>query len=73
MRNGYRIHLTGDEDDIVTLLVVIGRGDYGHVPAGGVIIDVGAHLGAFTLYALMQGAGKVYFYEPDPSLYRKRS
>lgn len=68
MRNGCQIHLTGDEDDIVTLLVVMGRADYGHVPAGGVIIDVGAHLGAFTLYALMHGAGKVYSYEPDPTL-----
>jgi FkbM family methyltransferase len=67
-RNGYRIHLSGDEDDIVTLLVVMGRKDYGHVPKGGVVIDVGAHLGAFTLCALMQGAGKVYSYEPDPSL-----
>jgi FkbM family methyltransferase len=68
MRNGYRIHLPGDEDDVVTLLAVVGRKDYGPVPAGGVVIDVGAHLGAFMLYALMHGAGRVYCYEPDPAL-----
>jgi FkbM family methyltransferase len=69
-RSGRRIFLTGDQDDLVTILIVIGRKDYGPIPKGGVVIDVGAHLGAFTLYALEQGARKVYSYEPDPRLYR---
>jgi FkbM family methyltransferase len=68
-RSGYKIHLTGDADDLVTLLVVMGRRDYGKIPQQGVVIDVGGHLGAFTLYAVEQGAQHVYCYEPDPVLY----
>jgi FkbM family methyltransferase len=66
MRAGYRVHLTGDADDVVTLLVIMGRKDYGAIPRGGKIVDVGAHLGAFTLEALASGAGHVYSFEPDP-------
>jgi FkbM family methyltransferase len=68
-RSGLRIHLSGDEDDIATLLVVFGRRDYGEVPKRGVVVDVGAHLGSFSLHAIESGAAKVYSYEPDPVLY----
>jgi len=68
-RRGGRIQLTGDEDDLVTVLVVMGRQDYGSIPMGGVVFDVGAHLGAFTLHAIWQGARKVYAFEPDPKLF----
>jgi len=33
-----------------------------------IVIDIGAHIGAFTLYAAWRGA-KVYAYEPDPDNY----
>jgi FkbM family methyltransferase len=39
------------------------------VPKDGVVIDVGAHMGAFTLYAALEGASRVYSYEPDPKLF----
>src|SRR5205823_2804178 len=48
-RSGLRIHLSGDEDDMSTLLVVFGRKDYGEIPKNAVVIDVGAHLGSFSL------------------------
>jgi FkbM family methyltransferase len=70
MRRGYQIHLSGDPDDLVTVLVVLGRKDYGDLHLTGVVVDVGAHLGTFTLYALSQGARLVYAYEPDPVLYQ---
>jgi FkbM family methyltransferase len=69
-RSGLHIHLSGDEDDIPTLLVVFGRKDYGRVPKNAVCIDVGAHLGSFSLYAIASGAAAVYSYEPDPILYK---
>jgi FkbM family methyltransferase len=68
-RAGYRINLSGDQDDVVTVLVVMGRADYGAVAKDSVVIDVGAHLGSFTLYAVSCGAKKVYSFEPDPVLY----
>jgi FkbM family methyltransferase len=69
MQSGYRIRLTGDVDDLAVLLSIFGRRDYGRIPEGGVVIDIGAHLGSFSLYAMREGAGRVYAYEPDPDLY----
>jgi FkbM family methyltransferase len=69
-RSGREIRLTGDNDDFVTVLLVFGRRDYGDIPAGGVVVDIGAHLGAFTLYAMAEGADRVYAFEPDPLLCR---
>jgi FkbM family methyltransferase len=68
-RSGYKIRLSGDADDLVTILSVIGRREYGSIPSQGVVIDVGAHLGAFALYAGINRAKRVYCYEPDPALY----
>ena len=69
-RSGLRIHLSGDEDDVSTLLVVFGRKDYGRVPRNAICIDVGAHLGSFSLYAVSSGAAAVYSYAPDPALFK---
>ena len=38
------------------------------VRAGDVVIDAGAHLGAFTRVALTSGAGKVIAFEPNPAV-----
>lgn len=37
-----------------------------NVPNGGVVIDIGAHIGSFSIYA-SQKASKVLAYEPEPS------
>jgi FkbM family methyltransferase len=68
-RSGLGIHLSGDQDDVSTLLVVFGRRDYGKIPKNAICIDVGAHLGSFSLYAVSSGAASVYSYEPDPVLF----
>jgi len=68
-RSGYKLRLSGDGDDLVTVLAVFGRKEYGQIPEQGVVIDVGAHLGSFALYAAMNRARKVYCYEPDPTLH----
>jgi FkbM family methyltransferase len=40
--------------------------DSARIKQGDVIIDVGAHIGTFTLYALKNGANLVIAFEPDP-------
>lgn len=38
-----------------------------HVRPGDTVLDLGAHLGTFTAYALHHGAGKVIAFEPEPT------
>ena len=33
---------------------------------GDIVLDIGANIGAFSLYAEQQGASQMYAYEPDP-------
>lgn len=63
-----------DEGPVLDHLVVeaLGGHIYDRAPAnirrGDVVIDVGAHLGTFTRYALQRGASRVIAIEPMPAL-----
>jgi FkbM family methyltransferase len=70
MRDGTRIYLSGHPHDVITLFVVLVREDYGHFPPGGTVVDIGANLGAFALYAARCGAKTVLAYEPNGAAFR---
>ena len=38
-----------------------------HIRPGDIVVDGGAHVGVFTQYALLHGAGRVIAVEPDPT------
>ena len=38
-----------------------------HIQTGDVVLDIGAHLGTFTRFALLQGASKIVAFEPEPT------
>jgi FkbM family methyltransferase len=64
-RSGLVIHLSDHPHDVLTIFVIFVRRDYGNWPRGGVVVDVGANIGVFALYAVhSQGAEKVLAYEP---------
>jgi FkbM family methyltransferase len=65
LRDGTTIHLSDHPDDVITVFVIFGRKDYGDIPKGGVVVDIGANIGTFTLYAAMNGASKVLSIEPN--------
>jgi FkbM family methyltransferase len=70
LRTGRVIETHGaDRNDVATLFAVFGRQEYGRLPDNAVVLDVGANIGAFALYAAQQGA-QVYSFEPEPSNYR---
>jgi FkbM family methyltransferase len=62
--------------DALAIVEVLGDGcyatpppslDFDFSPAGRTVLDGGAHVGAFTRYALDEGAKRVVAFEPEPS------
>lgn len=66
LRGGGRVHLANPVEDVITLMVVLVRDDYGPVERGSVVLDIGANIGAFAVKALRDGAASVYCLEPNP-------
>lgn len=66
LRSGLKIYLSEHPHDIITIFVVFVRKDYGEIPSHGSVIDIGANIGVFSLYAAHCGkAIKVFAYEPN--------
>jgi FkbM family methyltransferase len=64
LRNGLVIHLSQDNSDIVTVFLIFCRHDYGSIDPDCMVVDIGANIGVFALYAAMSGAKSVMAYEP---------
>lgn len=69
LKSGHVIHLSGDPADIVTVFLIFGREDYGKISPGANVIDIGANIGVFSLFAALSGAKGVYAFEPSASSY----
>jgi FkbM family methyltransferase len=65
LRGGGRIYFSSHSHDIVTFFVVFCKKDYGNVDKHSVVVDIGANIGIFSLYAALNGAKRVYCYEPS--------
>jgi FkbM family methyltransferase len=65
-RNGAHL-IIGRGVDHVPIIEIFLNEDYGAVPDGAVVIDLGANIGVFTIYATTTARGvRVYAYEPMP-------
>lgn len=69
LRNGLKITLSDHPHDIRTVFVIFVRNDYGRVNRDDIVVDIGANIGIFSLYAAFCGAKKVYSYEPNQKNY----
>lgn len=68
-RNGLIVN-TDNPDDVATLVVVFFKKEYGRIPEDAVIVDIGANIGTFSLYAATAAKNtKVFAYEPMPTTY----
>jgi FkbM family methyltransferase len=70
LRSGLHIYLSDHPHDPITVFVIFVRKDYGDLPSDSVIIDIGANIGVFALYAIHQGANKVFAYEPNSASFQ---
>src|SRR4051812_35733631 len=63
-RNGARLILSRPLDHAAIIEIFL-KEDYGVVPDGAVVIDIGANIGIFTIYATTTAKGvRVFAYEP---------
>jgi FkbM family methyltransferase len=69
LKNGYTLGLGGHPHDLITFFVIFIKKDYGEIEKSSTIIDVGANIGMFSLYAAIRGASRVYAYEPNPQAF----
>ncbi|MFH1968259.1 MAG: FkbM family methyltransferase [bacterium] len=67
-RNGLKIK-TKDGISSGTIAVIFIKKDYGDIEDNSVIIDIGANIGVFSLFASQSKNIKVYAYEPMPENY----
>ena len=65
LRNGFRLYLSDNPHDSITVMVIFCRKEYGNIKRGSTVLDIGANIGVFTLFALMQGAEKIVAVEPN--------
>jgi FkbM family methyltransferase len=65
LRSGHRFYFSSHPHDLVSFCLVFLKEEYGQIERNDVVIDVGANIGSFTIYAAIAGAKKVYSFEPS--------
>jgi FkbM family methyltransferase len=68
LRVGARIRI-GRGVDHVPIIEVFLRRDYGVPPADAVVVDLGANIGVFAIFAAVTARARVFAYEPAPKIY----
>ena len=68
LRNGKELELSGHNLDVVVLFQVFCERVY-PTDRNSVVVDIGANIGCFSLYAAFGGAEKVYAFEPNREAY----
>jgi FkbM family methyltransferase len=64
-RNGLKIHVSRHPDDLATIFLIFLRSTYSGLESDTVVLDIGANIGAFSLYAAKSAkVQKVYAIEP---------
>lgn len=70
LRSGHILYCSEHPHDIITFFVIFIKKDYGNIKKNSVIVDIGANIGFFSIYALINGAKKVYCYEPNSQAFK---
>jgi FkbM family methyltransferase len=65
LRDGHVLFLSEDPLDIVTVFLIFARRDYGEIAPGTTVVDIGANIGIFAVFAGLAGARTVYAFEPS--------
>jgi len=69
LRNGMRIKTSSNPHDVITFILVFCRQDYGKIKKDSFIVDVGANIGLFSMYSVLNGANQIEAFEPCEETY----
>ncbi|MBN2390101.1 MAG: FkbM family methyltransferase [Anaerolineae bacterium] len=69
LRSGLKICLSEHPHDVISVFVIFVREDYGRIQPGSIVVDVGANIGIFSLYAAQNRVARVFAYEPNSESY----
>ncbi|PHN01486.1 FkbM family methyltransferase [Flavilitoribacter nigricans] len=69
-KNGIKIFLSPNPHDILTVVVIFARKEYGPIKPQASVVDIGANIGVFSIYAILNGASKVFAFEPNMEAYQ---
>ena len=70
LRSGHILYCSDHPHDIITFFVIFIKKDYGSIKKNSVIMDIGENIGFFSIYAVINGAKKVYCYEPNSQAFK---
>jgi FkbM family methyltransferase len=65
LKSGVVLRSSSDSFDIASVYEIFAKREYGHIPAGAIVIDLGANVGFFSLYAAQEQASRVLAFEPS--------
>ena len=68
-RNGTKLK-TNSAVDTATITVIFIKKNYGTIPDNAVIVDIGANIGVFSIYAVYGKNNKIFAYEPAPENFK---
>lgn len=68
-KDGTVFRFSSHPHDIITVFVVYFHNAYGDVPENAIVVDLGANIGVYSVYAAKMGASKVYAFEPNKEAY----
>ena len=68
-RNGRKILLSKYPHDLITIMVIFGKREYGDVPNNGTVLDIGSNIGVYSIFAKLNGANNVIAFEPNIEAY----
>jgi FkbM family methyltransferase len=71
LRRGDTAILARSGIDVSTIAVIFIKEDYGATIGGGTVVDIGANIGVFALFAAAEPDTRVYAYEPVADTYRQ--
>ncbi|HCN84407.1 MAG TPA: hypothetical protein DIT07_12420 [Sphingobacteriaceae bacterium] len=70
LKGDKKISFSTHPHDIMTFFGIFLKKDYGDIKPDSIVIDIGANIGVFSLYAALSGAKKVYSFEPSKEAFQ---